>query len=92
VGGTRRRLDDLVLRRWQELEIHLVDLDIGITHADWPDEFVAFWLPRVRPSLAGRLPDGASAPPPGSIDDGDELAWLYGRLRRADLPELAPWG
>jgi len=92
VSGTRRRLDELVPRRWQELEIHLVDLDIGVTHRDWPDDFVAFWLPRMRPSLAGRLPGAATAPAPGSIDERDELAWLYGRLRRADLPELAPWG
>jgi maleylpyruvate isomerase len=92
VGGTQRRLDELVSRRWQELEIHLVDLDIGVTHRDWPDEFVAFWLPRVRPTVPGRLPDGAAAPASGTIDERDELAWIYCRLRRADLPELASWG
>jgi len=92
VGGTERRLDDLVSRRWQELEIHLVDLDIGVTHRDWPDDFVAFWLPRVRPTVTGRLPSGAAAPDPGTIDDRDELAWIYCRLSRADLPELASWG
>jgi maleylpyruvate isomerase len=92
VGGTERRLDELVSRRWQELEIHLVDLDIGVTHRDWPDQFVAFWLPRVRPTVAGRLPSGAAAPEPGRIDERDELAWIYCRLRRTDLPDLASWG
>ena len=92
VSGTERRLDDLVSRRWQELEIHLVDLDIGVSYRDWPDEFVAFWLPRLRPTAAGRLPSGAALPAPGTIDRRDELAWLYGRLHRADLPELEPWG
>jgi len=92
VGGTERRLDELVSRRWQELEIHLVDVDIGVTHRDWSDEFVAFWLPRVRPGVAGRLPSGTAAPGPGAIDGRDELAWIYDRLRRADLPELASWG
>jgi maleylpyruvate isomerase len=92
VGGTERRFDELVSRRWQELEIHLVDLGIGVTHRDWPDEFVAFWLPQVRRTAAARLPSGATAPAPGTIDERDELAWVYGRLRRADLPELAAWG
>jgi maleylpyruvate isomerase len=91
VGGNERPLDDLVPRRWQELEIHLVDLDVGVTHRDWPDEFVAFWLPRVRPTVARRLAPGLAAPEPGTIDERDELAWIYGRLTRPDLPELAPW-
>ena len=92
VSGTERRLDDLVSRRWQELEVHLVDLDIGVTHRDWPEDFVAFWLPRMRPGVAGRLGAGVAAPAPGGIDERDELAWLYGRLQRPELPELAPWG
>jgi maleylpyruvate isomerase len=92
VGGTERRLEELVPRRWQELEIHLVDLDIGVTHRDWPDDFVAFWLPKVRPTVARRLPPGCAVPSPGTIDERDELAWIYGRLSRPDLPELASWG
>jgi hypothetical protein len=58
----------------------------------WPDDFVAFWLPRMRQTVPGRLPSGATAPALGTIDERDELAWLYGRLQRADLPELCPWG
>ena len=90
VGGTQRRLDELVPRRWQELEIHLVDLGIGITHRDWPDDFVAFWLPRVRPNLAGRLPGAATAP----VAAGRALPagpWTQGsRNWRASMPRMPP--
>ena len=93
VAGRSRPLRALPRRRWQELEVHLVDLQLGVTYRDWPDDFVAVWLPQLRASLATRLPSGAI--PPASDDFGDtrdELAWLYGRLRRADLPTLAGWG
>jgi maleylpyruvate isomerase len=90
VGGRERTLAQLVSRRWQELEVHSVDLDIGISHRDWPDEFVATFLPRVRQTLATRLPDGAHAP--DTLDPHDELAWLYCRYERDDLPVLESWG
>ena len=85
VGGRERPLAELVLRRWQELEVHLVDLGIGITYRDWPDDFVAEWLPRLR----GFFPDRPDTP--AGLDERDELAWLYGRLQRNDLPALPPW-
>jgi maleylpyruvate isomerase len=86
VGGRERPLSDLVMRRWQELEVHLVDLDIGITYRDWPDDFVAEWLPRLRTFFADRPQT------PAGLDEHDELAWLYGRLQREDLPVLPSWG
>lgn len=86
VGGRTRPLADLVMRRWQELEVHAVDLGVGVTHRDWPDDFVVEWLPRLR----GAFPDRPATPP--GLDERDELAWLYGRLQRADLPALPPWG
>jgi maleylpyruvate isomerase len=86
VGGRERSLADLVLRRWQELEVHLVDLDIGPTYRDWPDDFVAAWLPRLRVHFADRPPT------PTGLDEHDELAWLYGRLQSDDLPVLPSWG
>jgi maleylpyruvate isomerase len=92
VGGVQRALSALPSRRWQELEVHLVDLDIGVTHRDWPDDFVAVWLPRLRSTLPARLAEGSGRPAPRVLDDRDELAWLYGRLVRPDLPSLAPWG
>ncbi|MGA2837825.1 MAG: maleylpyruvate isomerase N-terminal domain-containing protein [Acidimicrobiales bacterium] len=90
-GGNERPLRQLPGRRWLEVEVHLVDLGTGPTHRDWPDAFVAARLPGMRADMARRLPDGAVPPPAGSLDGRDELAWLYGRLRRDDLPVLAPW-
>ena len=90
-GGGERPLSELPGRRWLEVEVHLVDLGLGPTHRDWTDEFVAARLPGLRAGLPARLPAGAEAPGPGTLDDRDELAWLYGRLRRPDLPVLGPW-
>ncbi len=91
VGGRERPLYRLPSRRWQELEVHIVDLDIGVSHRDWSEEFVGDWLPRLQEGLAARLPAGADPPGSGALDPHDELAWLYGRLARPDLPTLVPW-
>jgi len=56
VAGRERPLRELPSRRWQELEVHLVDLDVGITWDAWRDEFVAEFLPRLRLTLEERLP------------------------------------
>ncbi len=56
VGGRERPLSALPSRRWQELEVHVVDLGLGVTHRDWADDFVRAFLPRVRGSLSSRLP------------------------------------
>jgi maleylpyruvate isomerase len=91
VGGRERALAELPARRWQELEVHVVDLDVGVTYRDWPDDFVTAWLPRLRASLPERLRDGPGPSGRDSLDERDELAWLYGRLQRNDLPTLEPW-
>ena len=89
-GGHERYLFELPARRWQEVEVHLVDLDVGVTHADWPDAFVAEWLPRTRERMWAVLPaDGTSR---GFAGPSEELAWLYGRLHRQDLVAPPPWG
>ena len=94
VRGRERELRELPARRWQELEVHVVDLGLGVTPLDWSADFVAFWLPRLRDSMAARLPPGTPAPGVGDLSERQELAWLYGRddgSRRADLPRLLPW-
>ncbi len=91
VGGRERPLHRLPARRWQELEVHVVDLGIGVTHREWSDDFVAAWLPQLRTGVEARLPPGEEVPDAGARDDRDELAWLYGRLKRPDLPALASW-
>jgi hypothetical protein len=71
--------------------VHVVDLDAGITHGDWPADFVEVWLPELRATAEQRLTPGVVLPAPGTLDDRDELAWLYGRLQRSDPPKLTPW-
>jgi maleylpyruvate isomerase len=86
-NGHERPLFELPSRRWQEVEVHLVDLDIGVSHRDWPDDFVLEWLPRTRERMWDRVDVSAQFD-----DPRDELAWLYGRLRRDDLPDPPAWG
>jgi hypothetical protein len=45
----------------------------------------------MRKIAARRLTPGDELPAPGTVDPRDELAWLFGRLERADLPRLGPW-
>jgi maleylpyruvate isomerase len=95
VRGVERPLRALPSRRWQELEVHVVDLAAGVTHRSWSDDFIAEWLPQLRASLPSRLPSGQTPPEPPeqrALDDRDLLAWLYGRLQRPGLPTLAGWG
>jgi maleylpyruvate isomerase len=93
VGGRERPLNALPARRWQELEVHVVDLGVGVTHLHWSSDFVFVWLPRLRASAPLRLAAGINLPDERRFtDDREELAWLYGRLERPDLPVLAPWG
>ena len=86
LGGRERPLWQLVGRRWQELEVHVIDLGVGVTYEDWPDDFVAMWAPRLRQYF------GDQVPPSTGLTDREELAWFYGRYARDDLPVLRPWG
>ena len=89
-NGRERALFELPARRWQEVEVHAVDLGVGRSHRDWPEAFVVEWLPRTRERMWPMLPTEASG---ARFDDPrDELAWLYGRLRRDDLPDPPAWG
>ena len=90
VSGRERSLFELPSRRWQEVEVHSVDLGLGVTHRDWPEDFVLVWLPRIREWAAAQAPETVAAS--DFEDPRDELAWLYGRLTRADLPAPPPWG
>lgn len=68
-------LSELPFRRWREVEIHHVDLNLGYTPDDWPEDYVDAELTRTVAGLAAgerrRL-----------------LAWLVGRV---GVPELGPW-
>ena len=91
VGGRTRTLAELPGRRWVETEVHLVDLGTGPTSHDWSDGFVATRLPPMRAGMPARLPEGTPPPAAGTLDERDELAWLYGRLAPPGLPVLGPW-
>jgi maleylpyruvate isomerase len=90
-SGRERRLDELPARRWLEVEVHLIDLGCGPTHRDWSDAFVSVNLADMRADAVVRLSVGNELPAPGRVDTRDELAWLFGRLERDDLPVLGPW-
>jgi maleylpyruvate isomerase len=92
VSGAERPLRSMPSRRWQEVEVHMVDLRAGFSYTDWPEEFVSDRLDALRTTLSDRLPAGARPPEPGQLEEREELAWLYGRLRLPGLPDLASWG
>lgn len=81
-AGITMSCPDLVFARVREVEVHLVDLGVGYSPADWPDHYVAGELPRLLAQVPLRL-------------DGPGLraftAWL---LERDGLPagfRLGPW-
>jgi len=56
-SGVERRAGELPAGRWQELEIHHVDLALGYEPDDWPADFVDEVLEQLT-AQGGRLPDG----------------------------------
>lgn len=84
--GSLLSVETVVGMRWQEVEIHRLDLDLGYRPAGWPEAFVQHNLTR----QLDRLPERAPGVPVPDLPPHDVLAWLYGR-GAADLPELPPW-
>jgi maleylpyruvate isomerase len=89
-GGQVLSVEELVLMRWREVEIHHADLDAGFTHQDWSPEFVDYFLPLVSYDRAEEvdlsLVHGNNA---------NKAWWLAGRGTgdglMGDLPSLGPW-
>lgn len=77
VAGGEYPVSELPFRRWREVEIHIVDLDVGRTAADWPAELVDLSLPRLLSGLSKRT------------DERALMAWALGR---GPAPELEAWG
>ncbi|HZQ26425.1 MAG TPA: maleylpyruvate isomerase family mycothiol-dependent enzyme [Acidimicrobiales bacterium] len=70
---------DTVARRWLEVEVHRMDLDLGVGPDDWPLPFVDGILPRV----IAMLPDLAAEPADGRWvlwADDLSLAWSVSSL------------
>ncbi len=77
VNGAEHPVALLPFRRWREVEVHLVDLGMGFTPADWPQGLVDRALPGLVAGLAERA------------DPRSLMAWMLGR---ASSPDLEPWG
>jgi maleylpyruvate isomerase len=78
----------VLLSRWRELEVHGVDLDLGLVASDWSADFVDTFLPIELARLSARAPGVGM---PADFDQSEALAWLLGRGKRG-LPLLPPWG
>ena len=79
VAGREMPLRQLVSSRWEELEVHLIALDLGVTYRDWTDSFVSAWLPRVRVSVGDTSEAGSG------LDDRELLAWPLQRSMAATM-------
>jgi maleylpyruvate isomerase len=73
---------DFPLRRWREVEFHLVDLGLGYDPVEWPAEFVALVLPE---TLAA-VPDRIAHPQQRAA----LLAWLSGRSESPGKIDFGP--
>lgn len=76
VDGPEHPARSLVGLRWQEVEIHHVDLDLGYELGDWPAEFVDLMF---TPTVAGLIE---------RANPNDLVGWLIGR---GTAPTLSPW-
>lgn len=72
----------LPFHRWREVEIHHVDLGLGYSPLDWPEDYVGRELPLALATVPDRLSTGGRA---------RMLAWLIGRADQPSDIELAPW-
>ncbi|MFE3441893.1 maleylpyruvate isomerase family mycothiol-dependent enzyme [Nocardia sp. NPDC059180] len=95
---------EIVWMRWQEVEIHHVDLNAGYTHTDWPTAFVTRLLPEATASLSKSATEPFEVITPDfttTIGDGtpthiitapaaDTLVWLLGRTTPDSLPQPLP--
>jgi maleylpyruvate isomerase len=77
VQGVEHPVAQLPFRRWREVEVHLVDLDIGFGPVDWSQPLVDRALPRLMAGLVDRA------------DHRSLMAWMLGR---GLPPTLDPWG
>lgn len=83
LGGGHYGAAGCPAHRLREVEMHHVDLGLGYTALDWPDEYVAWDLPVLLATAPERL---------GSSNDRRRfMAWLAGRGPLDTETPLAPW-
>ena len=83
-----RKAGDVPWMRAREVFVHAVDLGVGITFADLPDDFLFALADEIRTKRALSDDDlrGVTGPLP------EVAAWLAGRPHGlVDAPELGPW-
>lgn len=83
LGGGDYGVAGCPAHRLREVEMHHVDLGLGYTSLDWPDEYVAWDLPVLLASVPERLGT------PGK--QRSLMAWLAGRAPLDAGTTLAPW-
>lgn len=83
LGGGHYGVSGCPAHRLREVEMHHVDLGLGYTPADWPDEYVEWDLPILLATVAERL--GSSG------DRRRVMAWLAGRGPLDPTATLSPW-
>ena len=104
--GAAPNAGDCVPKRWQEVEIHRVDLGGDYTPEQWPAEFVQYVLDGVGTTLDERASGSVQVTDAGVIFGSGAAestvlapawavaAWLTGRGHDGHLdaaPELSPW-
>lgn len=83
-----RKANDVPWMRAREVFIHAVDLGVGITFADLPDDFLIALAGEIRAKRG--LSDDDLRGVTGSLPE--VAAWLAGRPHSlVDAPELGPW-
>lgn len=65
---------ELPFRRLREVEVHLVDLGVGVEPRDWPSDYVVGELDRSLPGLAARLPGGTTLVLSVDLPDGRQVS------------------
>lgn len=83
LGGSHYGVSACPAHRLREIEMHHVDLGVGYTSADWPEEYVAWDLPTLLAGVPERLTS--------SDDRRTFMAWLSGRGALDPETKLAPW-
>ena len=90
-SGAALPVADVPFRRWREVEVHHVDLELGTTFEDLPAEYVRLELRRMEMAWRARKPMGMTGLPPAAlaVAPTHRLAWLLGR---AEIPGLGDAG
>lgn len=83
LGGGHYGVAGCPAHRLREVEMHHVDLGLGYTAFNWPDEYVAWDLPVLLDTVSERLSS--------SNDRRRFMAWLAGRGPLDTETTLAPW-